>query len=134
MGERTEKAAGTAGALVLYHGAGWGLAETLPGSFWPYHNDAMDYASIGRNMPGAGDLAYLTPGAEYPSPSTTQPVGARRPLILGGVQYFLPASDGVIAWATGFFYLAVGAALYWPGNYLVLGWLWLPPSCIYLAR
>jgi hypothetical protein len=75
----------------------------------PY-NDAMDYASIGRNIARGQGItsAYMTPLGlrihPYPQPNMWR--APLWPLILGGVQYLFPSTDGVIAWATGFFYLA----------------------------
>ena len=75
----------------------------------PY-NDALDYASLGRNIARGEGItsAYMTPlGLSiHPHPQANLWRAPLWPLILGLVLGFFPATDGVVALTTGFFFLA----------------------------
>ena len=81
----------------------------------PY-NDAMDYASLARNIARGEGItsAYMTPLGlsihPYPQPNLWR--APLWPLILGLVLRFFPATDGVVAVTTGFFFLAGLILLY----------------------
>jgi 4-amino-4-deoxy-L-arabinose transferase-like glycosyltransferase len=74
----------------------------------PY-NDAMDYASMARNISlGRGFTSrYITPLSlvHYGEPYPNLWRGPLWPLFLAGFFRFFPASDPVVAAASGFFYL-----------------------------
>ena len=74
----------------------------------PY-NDAMDYASMARNISlGRGFTSrYITPLslAHYGAPYPNLWRGPLWPLFLAGYFRFFPATDSVVATASGFFYL-----------------------------
>lgn len=95
--------------LLLLIGLGaWILFYQATFVALPY-NDAMDYASLGRNISRGQGItsAYLTPlGLSiHPFPQPNLWRAPLWPLTIGFVQHFLPATDAVVAGTTGFFYL-----------------------------
>jgi hypothetical protein len=75
----------------------------------PY-NDAMDYASLGRNIARGQGItsAYMTPlGLSiHPFPQPNLWRAPLWPLVLGLVQRFFPSTDPAVAGACGLLYLA----------------------------
>ncbi|NMB42145.1 MAG: glycosyltransferase family 39 protein [Firmicutes bacterium] len=109
----------------------------------PY-NDAMDYASMARNISlGRGFTSrYITPLslAHYGAPYPNLWRGPLWPLFLAGYFRFFPATDSVVATASGFFYLIALFPLYYLAKELAgklagflscLLYIFSPPALFY---
>jgi 4-amino-4-deoxy-L-arabinose transferase-like glycosyltransferase len=86
-------------------------------------NDAMDYASIGRNLArGDGFISsYITPLSLVNKPEVPHPDLWRAPLwplVLAVFIKLLGATDQAVAIATGFFYIAGAGLIYLVGREL----------------